>query len=108
MRPTCTSTRASFVIACSASNLNARAQRGNLLVYPSRSRWPKSSTLTTIPSVSYPRAWRLVFHSAQWAITPSIVSNFAVSGLTGNPNAFIRTSDSWCEWTSNPSTLPSA
>ena len=50
--PTWHSMRASRVTACSASNLYARAHRGNLLVTPSLSRWAKSSTLMTMPSVS--------------------------------------------------------
>ena len=40
-----------FVTACSASYLNAITQRGLLLRVPSRSRWPRSSTLMTRPSV---------------------------------------------------------
>ena len=44
--------RSSRVVFCSAGNLNATAQRGNLLVVPSALRRSTSFSLTTTPSVS--------------------------------------------------------
>ncbi len=49
--PTWTLIPSSLVTACSASYLKAIVQRGLLLRAPSRSRWLRSSTLTTRPSV---------------------------------------------------------
>ena len=52
VRPTFTSIFGSSVVFCSAGNLNAIAQRGNLLVAPSARRCAYESTLMTTPSVS--------------------------------------------------------
>ena len=52
VRPTVTSTRRRVVGFSSGGYLKAMAHRGNLLVLPSCSRWAKSSTLTTAPSIS--------------------------------------------------------
>jgi hypothetical protein len=46
---------AGLVVFCSAGNLKATAQRGNLLVVPSLRRLSSASTLMTTPSVSKPR-----------------------------------------------------
>ena len=50
--PTSTSMDRSFVSPCSDSYLNAVTQRGTLLVAPRRSRWSRSLSLMTRPSVS--------------------------------------------------------
>ena len=50
--PMWNSTAPSFVVPCSASNLNARAHFGTFAVYPMRSRCAQSFTFTTMPSVS--------------------------------------------------------
>ena len=52
VRPTFTAICFSSVVFCSAGNLNAIAQRGNLLVVPSARRRSSASTLITTPSVS--------------------------------------------------------
>ena len=63
VRPTLTAISFSSVVFCSAGNLNATAQRGNLLVVPSLRRRSSASTLMTTPSVSKPRLARLSAHS---------------------------------------------
>ena len=52
VRPTATSMLRKVVSLTSGGYLNAMAQRGNLLVEPIRSRWAKSLTLMTAPSMS--------------------------------------------------------
>src|SRR5687768_18363886 len=65
VRPTFTSILCSFVVFCSAGNLKAIAERGNLLVAPRRRRWAYESTLMTTPSVSKASDRRRSAHSAQ-------------------------------------------
>ena len=51
VRPTWTRMSRNLVSTRSASYLKAMAQRGDLAVNPSRSRWAKESTFITAPSV---------------------------------------------------------
>jgi hypothetical protein len=44
----------STVVFSSGGNLYAIAHRGARLVVPISSRWARSSTFTTTPSISYP------------------------------------------------------
>ena len=52
VRPMLTKMLSRTVVFSSGGNLNAIAHRGALLVDPSSSRWRRSSTFTTTPSIS--------------------------------------------------------
>ena len=97
VRPTLTAISFSSVVFCSAGNLNATAQRGNLLVVPSLRRRSSASTLMTTPSVSKPRPRRLSAHSAQNATSASMPLQRFQCGSTGSPHCFNRSSVSACD-----------
>ena len=52
VRPTCTTMSSTLAGFCSGGYFHATAQRGNLAVLPNRSRWLRSLTFTTAPSIS--------------------------------------------------------
>ena len=60
VRETCQITSRTVVVASSAANLYAIAQRGNFCVYPSSSLIAVSSTLTTAPSIKKSKESRLL------------------------------------------------
>ncbi len=72
--PTCTVIAVRRVTACSASYLNAIVHRGLLLREPSRSRWSRSSTFTTRPSVWKSSVFRRSLQLCACSMTSSIVS----------------------------------
>ena len=96
VRPTFTAILRSLVVFCSAGNLNATAQRGNLLVVPSALRRSTSFTFTTTPSVSKSSARRPSAHSAQNAITSSIPPQRRQCVSTGSPHDRSSVSVSAC------------
>ena len=85
--PTCHSTCSSVVGLRSAGYLNATAQRGALLVLPSRSRKSSRSTFTTKPSTPKSSEARSAANASMAATACSTVSQRCERGLTGNPSA---------------------
>ncbi len=86
VRPTETSIFSSFDSFSSGGYLKATAQRGNLFVLPNASRWAKSSTFTTAPSMSYGSVPRSAPMASISRSTSSILQKRACRGDTGNPS----------------------
>ncbi len=101
VRPTLTWIALSRVVTRSAENLNAIAQRGNLLVEPSVPRSASRSTLITTPSISNGRSCRRPAQVSQNAHTASMPSHACQCGSTGRPQPASSRSRSACvagEW----------
>ena len=65
MRPTFQKTFFSFVVAVVGGNFQATAQRGSRPTTPSSRHRPRSSTLTTTPSISKSSSSRRSSHQRQ-------------------------------------------
>ena len=85
VRPTFTSILLSSVVFCSAGNLNAIAQRGNLLVAPERPALRDASTLMTTPSVSKSSDAALLLPLAQKATSCSMPRSAASAARPAVP-----------------------
>ena len=72
VRPTFQTIFLSFVVAVVGGNFQATAQRGSRPATPSSRCRPRSSTLTTTPSISKSSASRRSSHQRQRSATSSI------------------------------------
>ena len=106
MRPTFQTILLSFVVAVVGANFQATAQRGSLPATPSSRCRPRSSTLTTTPSISKSSASRRSSHQRQRSATSSIPCRTEMSSFTLKPRSRSHSSDS--EWLSGSHPLSAA
>ena len=74
VRPTFTSISSNVVSFSSGGYLKASAHRGNLAVLPRVSRWLRSLTLMTAPSISKGNSSRFSPMAATWSTASSMVA----------------------------------
>ena len=90
VRPTFTSISSNVVSFSSGGYLKASAHRGNLAVLPSSSRWEKSLTFTTAPSMGKENSPRLPPISSIKPSTSSMLEEVRYRSATGKPKSSWR------------------
>ena len=103
VRPTFTSISSNVVSFSSGGYLKASAHRGNLAVLPSSSRWEKSLTFTTAPSMGKENSPRLPPISSMKPSTSSMLEEVRYRSATGKPSSRSHSRD----WSWRESSLPS-